>query len=82
MQSDLPCTSCQKEVFTSENSGGPPGTHCGCDQIRNMRDLRSFGYTHAPDVRSAGGPYALRRPDGTVVMEMGFSKEVERLLAA
>lgn len=41
--------------------------------------LMEAGYTAAPDLRSFGGDFVLRAPDGRVVCEKDFIKEAEAL---
>lgn len=50
------------------------------DLVQLMKDLLSFGYSHAPEARMAGGPFKLRRLDGSVVSEEEFEAELNRLL--
>lgn len=79
---ELNCSSCGGIVHPLKSDFVDPSKHkfCGCDAIQNLRDLRSFGYKDAPETRFFGGPYAMRRPDGTIVSEEDFSLELERLL--
>lgn len=59
-----------------------PPKPCVCDTTQYMEDLLSFGYSHAPEVRSFGGPFMMRRPDGSIVSEEEFGTEINRLLNA
>lgn len=43
------------------------------------RMLTEAGYEPAPDLRSFGGDFCLRAPDGRVVWEKDFIKEVDAL---
>lgn len=74
------CTTCGGVIieYGASEYGEPM---CSCDQLRNIADLKSFGYEQGVG-RIAGGRFALRRPDGTVVVEHEFTAELNRLLSA
>lgn len=45
-----------------------------------MEWLMELGYKPAPEVRIFGGPFALRRPDGSTLWERDFEAELEKVL--
>ena len=47
-----------------------------------MYALMKFGYLPVPEMRTFGGPFCLRRPDGSLVWESDFAREAERIALA
>jgi len=78
-EDDIVCESCGGLVEPLDDLR--QSRWCKCNRFQEMADLRSFGYAPAPEVRSFGGRWALRRPDGTGVWEQSFGREIEKLVS-
>lgn len=69
------CESCVNPIKSLEHI-------TACNPCQQLDDLFSFGYIPAPELRSFGGPFVVRRPDRTPISEGEFGRELEQLLVA
>jgi hypothetical protein len=81
--SEVKCNTCDGFIHPLRSDFVDPQQHefCACDASQHLGDLLSFGYAYAPEARFFGGPYKMRRPDGSIVSEEDFGREIERLLS-